>query len=136
MARTKRPRDPFDWSGGHPALDLVNTLDERPYAPIEMLASYSDLVRFAELSGLIDPSLAQKLRLLDGPACTRVVRRARELREHLHAVLSAHHAGSAVVPSSLDAIATAVRRAHAARALMSTRRPRVIAHCWVSPFSA
>ena len=23
--------DPFDWSGGHPALDLVNTLDERPF---------------------------------------------------------------------------------------------------------
>ena len=28
--------DPFEWSGGHPALDLVNTLDERPFdAPIE-----------------------------------------------------------------------------------------------------
>ena len=22
--------NPFEWSGGHPALDLVNTLDERP----------------------------------------------------------------------------------------------------------
>ena len=28
--------NPFEWSGGHPALDLVNTLDERPSpAPIE-----------------------------------------------------------------------------------------------------
>ena len=35
--------DPFEWSGGHPALDLVNTLDERPFdAPIENLATYRD----------------------------------------------------------------------------------------------
>ena len=33
--------NPFEWSGGHPALDLVNTLDERPSAaPIENLATY------------------------------------------------------------------------------------------------
>jgi hypothetical protein len=33
--------DVFDWSGGHPALDLVNTLDERPFdQPIEMLVTY------------------------------------------------------------------------------------------------
>ena len=33
---------PFDWSGGHPALDLVNTLDERPFpSPIENLATYA-----------------------------------------------------------------------------------------------
>ena len=53
--------NPFDWSGGHPALDLVNTLDERPSgAPVENLATYGDLVRFAELAGLINflyPSL-------------------------------------------------------------------------------
>src|SRR6185437_13438114 len=35
-------------------LDLVNTLDERPSgAPVENLATYGDLVRFAELAGLI-----------------------------------------------------------------------------------
>ena len=43
----------FEWRGGHPALDLVNTLDERPSdAPIDNLASYRDLTRFAELRGL------------------------------------------------------------------------------------
>ena len=46
--------DPFDWSGGHRALDFVNTLDERPFdQPIENLASYRGLVHFAELAGLI-----------------------------------------------------------------------------------
>ena len=30
--------DKFEWNGGHPALDLVNTLDERPFpTPIENL---------------------------------------------------------------------------------------------------
>src|SRR5262249_35065368 len=51
--------DPFEWSGGHPALDLVNTLDERPFeSPIENLATYQNLVHFAELAKLIDPSMA------------------------------------------------------------------------------
>ena len=36
--------NPFDWSGGHPALDFVNTLDERPLpAPIENLAGFFNL---------------------------------------------------------------------------------------------
>ena len=60
--------DPFDWSGGHPALDLVNTLDERPFdSPVENLSTYRDLVRFAELARLIEPSIAARLRNLDGP---------------------------------------------------------------------
>ena len=29
-SRMSERADPFEWSGGHPALDLVNTLDERP----------------------------------------------------------------------------------------------------------
>ena len=46
--------DPFEWGGGHPALDFVNTLDERPFdRPIENLATYRDLVRFAQLAGLV-----------------------------------------------------------------------------------
>ena len=54
--------DPFEWSGGHPALDFVNTLDERPFEqPIENLATYRDLVRFAELAKLIEPSVAAPL---------------------------------------------------------------------------
>ena len=58
--------NPFEWSGGHPALDLVNTLDERPSpAPIENLATYRDLTRFAALAGLIDRRTAARLQRLD-----------------------------------------------------------------------
>src|SRR5215475_11728599 len=80
-----RQTNPFDWSGGHPALDLVNTLDERPsHTPIENLATYNAFVSFTELAGLIEPSAAKPLRSFSGSACTRVARRARELREHLY----------------------------------------------------
>jgi hypothetical protein len=69
--------DPFDWSGGHPALDLVNTLDERPSdSPIEKLVSYRDLVRFAGRAGLITTSMSARLLRLDGRSCARVVERA------------------------------------------------------------
>ena len=64
--------DRFDWSGGHPALDYVNTLDERPSAsPIERLATYRDLVRFVELAGLVEPAIAARLMRLNGRPCTR-----------------------------------------------------------------
>ena len=96
-----RRANPFDWSGGDPALDFVNTLDERlSGAPVENLATYGDLVRFAELAGLIEPSTSVRLRSLEGPDCSRIARRARELREHLHALLAAAQLGQ-TVPKSL-----------------------------------
>jgi predicted RNA-binding Zn ribbon-like protein len=131
-----RRTNSFDWSGGHPALDLVNTLDERPSdAPIENLATYNNLVSFTELAGLIEPSAAERLRSLSGPACNRVVRCARELREHLYTILATLHVGRSVAPSSLDAIASEVRNAHFARALASTGTSSAITHCWVAPAS-
>ena len=132
---TKRA-GPFDWSGGHPALDLVNTLDERPScAPIEKLVAYRDLVSFTEMAGLVEPSVAVMLRSLSGPACARVLRRTRELREHLYAVLAANEIGRPIEPAALDEIALEVRRAHAARTFTSTGRSNVVTHCWVSPVS-
>ncbi|WP_166305886.1 CGNR zinc finger domain-containing protein [Bradyrhizobium sp. 2S1] len=130
------PTNPFDWSGGHPALDLVNTLDERPSdAPIETLTAYGALVSFTELAGLIEPSAAKRLRSLGGPACTRVIRRARELREHLYTIVGAIHDGLSVPQNDLDAIAVEVRRAHAARALTATGASSAIISGWRLPTS-
>src|SRR3954453_12049294 len=82
--------DRFEWSGGHPALDLVNTLDERPSpVPIENLATYRDLTRFAELAGVIDGAIVRLLPKLDGRSASQIVKRARRLREPLHDVLAA-----------------------------------------------
>src|SRR5262245_298779 len=117
---------PFDWSGGHPALDLVNTLDERPLpSPIEKLLTYPDLVRFAELAQLVEPSVARRLRNLTGPACSRVATRVRKLREQLHDVLAAAYAGRSIPQADLEAIGRAIRAAHAARALVMSTAVRL-----------
>lgn len=115
-------------------MDLVNTLDERPFeAPVETLHAYGDLVRFVELAGLVEPSVAKPLRSLTGPASARVARRARRLRENLFMVLTAWHEGKSLAQTTLDAIALEVRRAHAARTFAATVQSGVITHCWVSP---
>jgi predicted RNA-binding Zn ribbon-like protein len=129
-----RHADPFEWSGGHPALDLVNTLDERPFpSPIENLASYRDLVRFAELAKLVEPPVAKRLRNLSGPACSRAAKRARELREHLHDVLAAAHSGRPAPEMALDAIAAAIQAAHAGRTLVASPSLALASHCWFHP---
>jgi predicted RNA-binding Zn ribbon-like protein len=127
---------PFEWSGGHPALDLVNTMDERPFEPpIENLATYRDLVRFAELAKLIEPSIAERLGKLSGAACSRVAKRARKLREQLHDVLAAVHAGQPVPQIDLDAIGAAIQAAHAARMLVTSPSPGLARHCWSHPIA-
>jgi predicted RNA-binding Zn ribbon-like protein len=115
-------------------LDFVNTLDERPStAPVENLASYGDLVRFAALAGLIAASASARLRSLEGPKCSRIARRARALREHLRAILAAAHAGKTVPKTALDAITSDLRRAHAARALVATPASNAVRHGWIFP---
>jgi len=127
----------FDWSGGHPALDLVNTLDERPFAsPIENLASFGDLVRFTDLAGLIDRPLARQLAKLSDPRCSLVVKKARKLREHLHDVLQAMHAGRRVAQQDLDAINHDIQTAHAVRSLRTSASGGLVSHRWSQPIAA
>jgi predicted RNA-binding Zn ribbon-like protein len=123
--------DRFEWNGGHRALDLVNTFDERPSrAPIENLASYRDLVQFAELAGLIDRRTALRLRRLGGRRCSQIVTRARKLREHLHDVLAAANSGRSARQSDLDALSAAIKAAHAAQALVASASPGLTSHSW------
>jgi predicted RNA-binding Zn ribbon-like protein len=127
---------PFDWSGGHPALDLVNTLDERPFpSPIENLGTYRDFVRFAELAELIEPSMAKRLSNLSSPAASRIAKRARELREHLHDVLAAVHSRKPPRQTDLDAIAASIQAAHGARALVMSPSPGLATHRWSQPIA-
>jgi predicted RNA-binding Zn ribbon-like protein len=126
--------DRFEWSGGHPALDLVNTLDERPsQAPIEGLATYRDLAEFAERAGLIDRRTASRLLQLGGRL--QIVKRARKLREHLHDVLAAASSGRPVRQLDLNALSTAIQAAHAAQSLVASPSPGTAHHRWFPPLS-
>jgi len=82
---------PFQLFAGHPALELVNTLDLRFSAnPRELLPSYADLLRFAAQLRLLPAEQARKLgrtvRAHDGQ---RVLASVVELREALATVLYA-----------------------------------------------
>ena len=79
----------FDLSGGHPALDLVNTLDHRfgGEGPVELLADYGALLRFARQTELLDPRQVRLLTKSVTPqAAARASRSVRELREAMAAV--------------------------------------------------
>jgi predicted RNA-binding Zn ribbon-like protein len=123
--------DPFEWSGGHPALDLVNTLDERPSpTPIENLATYHDLTRFAVLAGLLDRRTAARLQRLDSRSGSHIVKRARKLREHLHDVLAAANSRRPARQPDLDALSAAIQAAHAAQILVSSPSPGLANRRW------
>jgi predicted RNA-binding Zn ribbon-like protein len=76
----------FQLIAGHPALDLVNTMDWRfrEQGPQELLASYADLLRFAGQSGLIRPA---HIRQLQRRAGARVLKGCIELREAIAEIL-------------------------------------------------
>jgi predicted RNA-binding Zn ribbon-like protein len=75
----------FDLSGGHPALDLINTLDNRFAAngPVELLNDYSDLLRFMRQANLMSARQTKLLEAITRTAANRALLSARELREAL-----------------------------------------------------
>ena len=126
--------NPFDWSGGHPALDFVNTLDERPSpAPIENLATYADLVRFTGLAGIISPGEARHLRKLSGTGAALVARRGRDLREQFFKTLTMRGRRKKIPGNALRDVTGAIREAHAARVLVPCDGDALARYDWVSP---
>jgi len=82
----------FELIGGHPAVDLANTLDWRfrDDGPEELLASYGDLLRFAEQSELVTAKQARQItRTTPDYAAAAALVACRELREAVADVLYA-----------------------------------------------
>lgn len=73
----------FDLCGGHPALDFVNSLDNRfrEDGPNEILASYADVLRFLEESGLLTRQVLTLGKRVAPEAAQRALLSVRELRE-------------------------------------------------------
>lgn len=103
MAAIPNPA-PFHLVGGHPVLDLVNTLDNRYRSdgPTELLPDYAALLRFMEQSGLLGGTQVRALsRHIGGTEAERASHCARELRETAASVLYAAAAGVAAPPADL-----------------------------------
>jgi predicted RNA-binding Zn ribbon-like protein len=97
----------FDLCGGHPALDFVNSLDNRfrNDGPNEMLVSYADLLRFLQESALLEPQRVRSLkRDVTSGTGERVLESARVLREAAASVLYANLAATAPPPADLRAL--------------------------------
>jgi predicted RNA-binding Zn ribbon-like protein len=90
--------------GGHPALDLVNTVYGQPDGPVEadVLATPEDLVTFARRVGVADQTT---------PASPAALRAVVALRAALDAVLRARLAGDAPPAGSREAVEAAARAA-------------------------
>ncbi len=82
----------FELIGGHPAIDLVNTLDWRfrENGAEELLASYSDLLRFAEQCELLTAKqVRQIIRVSPDRTAASALVACRELREAAAEILYA-----------------------------------------------
>ena len=113
-----RPTRSMEWRPSRSRSSSTRWTSGPSMQPVENLATYRDLVRFTELAGLVEPALAAD------PARSRIrlprsQAGAVQLREHLHAVLSAVHKRRPVSQSDLDAIAAAIQAARAARVLVA-----------------
>ncbi len=83
----------FNLCGGHPALDLVNSLDYRfsDRERLDLLTSYDDLLRFVEQTQLLDGRQIRELAKAADPAiAARILRSAKELREAIAGIFYAY----------------------------------------------
>lgn len=111
----------FQLVAGHPALDLVNTLDWRfrEGEPEELLISYSDLVRFAAQSELLTAKEARQLERTPGAETDqkKSLDAARALREALAIVLYAKIDGRKPAEAQLAQLDRIFKTAHAGMTL-------------------
>lgn len=111
----------FELIGGNAALDLVNTLDWRfrDAGPEELIESYSDLLAFAEQSGLLTARQARRLgRETDETKASRVLSAARELREAAAEILYAALDGGNPSAGSIARLETLLKAARAQQRLV------------------
>jgi predicted RNA-binding Zn ribbon-like protein len=107
MPGTAKGQTLFDLSGGHPALDLVNSLDNRfrHDGPNEILVGYGELLRFLGESELLD---TQQIRLLgkgaSDEAAQLTLRSVRELREAAAGVFYAAFEQRTPAPADIKAL--------------------------------
>ena len=82
----------FGLLGGPVCLDFLNTLDDRPTQPKELLRTFIDLARFAGDSGVLTPAQANRLierSPLFPSEAAAALHTAREMREAMFVVFSA-----------------------------------------------
>jgi predicted RNA-binding Zn ribbon-like protein len=127
----------FSLIGGHPVLDLVNTLDNRfrEDGPTELLTDYGALIQFTEQSALL--SAAEGRFLTEHVSQTdaqRALAAARELREAAAAALYASVEGSSPRPTDIKILTAHFETARAHQELVWKPAESKLAWEW-KPYS-
>lgn len=110
----------FDLCGGHPALDFVNSLDNRfnDRGRIEGVQNYTDLLRFTRETRLLGPAQTEDIaRALTSGAASRALRAGRALREALAATFYAAIEGRPPPSSGLEVLERSLHIAYRHRGL-------------------
>lgn len=123
----------FEVTGGHPALDFVNTVGgNRPTQPREDLRHFADLVTWAGLAGVLTPAEAKALtrEAAAHPAeAEQALVRARAFRESLYRLLAALVEATPPPAEDVAALEAEVHRALAVRRL----KPSGTGFAWTAP---
>ena len=109
MPAKQRTEFRFDLTGGHPALDLANTVSRRhdPERRKEHLEDYADLLSFALQDKIVSSQRASRLRQQAGrnkAEALRSFRKAILLREAIYRVFAAIAQGKAPLPEDLQVV--------------------------------
>lgn len=118
----------FSLVAGHPALDLVNTLDNRfrETGAAELLGDYAALLRFTEQSGLLSAAQTRVLTRRAGKAeAERVSAAARDLREAAASVLYSRIEGGTSLPADVRTLESYFHSARAQQELVATPSPQL-----------
>jgi len=130
MGAALEPTNPFEILAGHPALDFINTLDDRYSAtgPLELLTSYARLLEFCEQAGALTGDEGRHLRRAvkhqDGDDA---LRRAIDLREALHTLVESMLSRTVPPASALDTLNRVLRDTETARTI-AWDKPRFTWH--------
>lgn len=111
----------FELVAGHPALDLVNTLDWRfrPGGHEEFLTAYADLLAFSEQERLLSPKQARELKRNTGSRPGELaLAECRELREALADAVYAQLDGRRPPATALETLERFFHRAAERRRLL------------------
>jgi len=128
-------KSPFEYTGGNPALDFVNTIDSRgSELRRDLLTDYARMVQWAEGAKLIGSKTGDRLRHLAGDAPAQAqsaLRRAIQLREAIYEVFLAVVEERGIPSAALACLNEAVQKAseHA----QITHASKHFAWEWIQP---
>lgn len=137
MSRTG-PKSPFEYTGGHSALDFTNTVNNRASGhPRELLTDYPHLAQWTEEAGAVTQKTADRLLRLAAETpghAQSVLRQAIQLREAIYDIFSAIAERRGVPSTALTLLNTAVQ--HASEHARIAHANRRFAWEWILPESS